>query len=198
MAARKPARSPKPSARRKAVARKPAARKPAARAANLRATAGASRRAPARRPPRPAAATRPAAMEMNAPNGQPAQSGIGLVHHHMDYSTHDPEAMKRFFTEVLGFTNVLYIPEHRYLTVFITPTSSFGFMPPMSSAPEQWQPPGEPNFYFFVADVDRSYAELCVKGVNFDQPPTDMPWGHRLAVFRDPEGRRMCLAQRLG
>jgi len=115
----------------------------------------------------------------------------------MDYSTHDLEAMRRFFVETLGFTNFLHIPEHRYLTVFITPTSSLGFMPPMGSAPEAWQPPGEPNFYFFVADVDEVYATLTARGVSFDGPPADMPWGHRLAVLRDPEGRRVCLAQNL-
>jgi catechol 2,3-dioxygenase-like lactoylglutathione lyase family enzyme len=138
-----------------------------------------------------------AAIGMNAPNGKPARSKIGLIHHHMDYSTHDLDGMRRFFTETLGFSNVLSIPEHGYLTVFVTPTSSIGFMRPAGSAPEQWQPPGEPNFYFFVADVDRAYADLTSRGVAFDQPPSDMPWGHRLAILRDPEGRRVCLAHDL-
>ncbi|MEO5616659.1 MAG: VOC family protein [Candidatus Eisenbacteria bacterium] len=136
-------------------------------------------------------------MSLPAPNGKPVATGIGLTHHHMDYSTHDPDAMRRFFVETLGFTNVLHIPEHHYLTVFVTPTSSLGFMPPAGTAPEQWQPPGEPNLYFFVADVDAVYASLTSKGVIFDHAPADMPWGHRMAVLRDPEGRRVCLAQNL-
>ena len=136
-------------------------------------------------------------MTLNAPNGKPVGTDIGLTHHHMDYSTHDQEAMRRFFVETLGFTNVIHIPEHRYLTVFVTPTSSLGFMPPMGTAPEQWQPPGEPNFYFFVDDVDAAHRGLTAKGVVFDQAPADMPWGHRLAVLRDPEGRRVCLAQNI-
>lgn len=136
-------------------------------------------------------------MTLLAPNGKPAGSGIGLTHHHMDYSTHDLEGIRRFYAETLGFTNVLHIPEAGYLSVFVTPTSSLGFMPPATTAPEQWQPPGEPNLYFFVADVDAAYARLAAQGVSFDQAPTDMPWGHRMAVLRDPEGRRVCLATNL-
>ena len=136
-------------------------------------------------------------MAMPAPNGRPIETGIGLTHHHMDFSTHDLEGMRRFFVETLGFTNVLHLPEHGYMTVFITPTSSLGFMPPANTAPDQWQPPGEPNLYFFVSDVDAVFAKLSAEGVLFDQPPTDMPWGHRLAILRDPEGRRVCLAQNL-
>lgn len=137
------------------------------------------------------------AMAMPAVNGRPVETRIGLTHHHMDFSTHDPEGVRRFFVDTLGFTNVLHEPESNYFTVFVTPTSSLGFMPPASTAPDQWQPPGEPNLYFFVSDVDAVFAKLSTEGVLFDQAPTDMPWGHRLAVLRDPEGRRVCLAQNL-
>ena len=39
-----------------------------------------------------------------------------------------------------------------------------------------------------VADVDGACAELKAKGVTFVQPPTDKPWGLRMAHFTDPEG----------
>ena len=39
-----------------------------------------------------------------------------------------------------------------------------------------------------VADVDAAYEDLTAKGVTFVQPPTDKPWGLRLAHFADPEG----------
>ena len=130
------------------------AKKPVKRAAPKKAPMKAAekpkrRAVPARKAPKPAplAAGAATAMGMNAPNGQPVRTGIGILHHHMDYSTHDQEAMRRFFVETLGFTNVVHIPEHQYFTVFVTPTSSLGFMPPMGTAPEQWQPPGEPSFY---------------------------------------------------
>lgn len=185
--------------------------KPARRSARSSRPAASSRRSPAPKRARaaapksrssvsrktPAGSTRRTPLSPAAPNGKPVPNGIGLAHHHMNYSTHDLAAMRRFFTETLGFTNLHDVPEAGYMTVFITPTSSLGFMPPATSAPDQWQPPGEPNFYFFVSDVDSVFAKLSARGVSFEQPPTDMPWGHRLAVLRDPEGRRVCLAQNL-
>ena len=39
-----------------------------------------------------------------------------------------------------------------------------------------------------VADVDAAYEELKAKGVTFVRPPTDQPWGLRMAFFTDPEG----------
>jgi lactoylglutathione lyase len=39
-----------------------------------------------------------------------------------------------------------------------------------------------------VADVDATYAELAVRGVTFVLPPTDQPWGIRMAHFVDLEG----------
>ena len=137
-------------------------------------------------------------MAMNAPNGKPVSSGIGITHHHSDYTSLDVEGVGRFYTEVLGFGNAIAIPEHGYLTVFLSPRSSLGFMAPMPGmAPESWSPPGEPHIYLFVEDVDQAYRNLTAKGVSFDQAPADMPWGHRLAAFRDPEGRKICLARDL-
>jgi catechol 2,3-dioxygenase-like lactoylglutathione lyase family enzyme len=115
----------------------------------------------------------------------------------MQFSTHDLGGMQKFFAESLGFTNVQIFPEQNYLSVFVTPTSSFGFAPPASTAPDEWQPPAEPQLYFLVADVDAVFAKLSTEGVLFDSAPTDMPWGHRVATLRDPEGRRVCLAQNL-
>lgn len=140
--------------------------------------------------------TRVPAMTLPAPNGRPVGTGIGLTRQHMDFSSHDLAAMRRFFAETLGFTNVNATNDDD-MTVFVTPTSSLGFRPPASTAPDQWQPPGEPNLYFFVSDVDAVFAKLSAEGVLFDQAPTDMPGGQRLAVLRDPEGRRVCLAQNL-
>ena len=137
-------------------------------------------------------------MDMPGPNGKPVPNGIGLRVQHLDFTSHDLEGVKRFYTEVLGFTNHLLFAAHGYLTVIVTPTSSFGFMAPApNSPPESWSPPGEPNLYFHVENVDRAYADLSAKGVSFEQPPRDMPWGHRMAVLRDPEGRRVCLAHAL-
>src|SRR6267142_1044582 len=38
------------------------------------------------------------------------------------------------------------------------------------------------------------YTTLSAKGVQFERPPADMPWGHRVISTIDPEGRRVMLA----
>ncbi len=40
----------------------------------------------------------------------------------------------------------------------------------------------------FLDDVDKEYEQLRSKGVQFIKPPTDFPWGQRIAYFEDPEG----------
>jgi catechol 2,3-dioxygenase-like lactoylglutathione lyase family enzyme len=130
-----------------------------------------------------------------APNGLPVPSAIGLTHLQMQFATQDLDAVRRFYVETLGFSNAIAPEGQPFVTVFLTPSASVWFMTPsQDQAPESWQPPGEPVLYVFVSDVDRAYGALLEKGVVFDQPPRDMPWGHRMAILRDPEGRRICLA----
>ena len=117
---------------------------------------------------------------------------------YLDYTSHDLPGVKRFYGEVLGFTRMIEDPRSGYLSIRTTPTTMLGFMPPHPGPPEEWRPPGEPALYFFVQDVDRAHSDLLAKGVSFLQPPTDMPWGHRMAICRDPEGRTVCLAQEHG
>jgi predicted enzyme related to lactoylglutathione lyase len=144
--------------------------------------------------PKKPAAARPAANSAPAPSAD-VPNAIGTIRHHFDYTSHDVPGIKRFYTQLMGFTQFVEEPKVGYLTIQTTPTTSIGFMSPMPGPPEQWRPPGEPALYFFVKDVDRVHKDLVAKGVSFHQPPTDMPWGHRLAVCRDPEGRMVCLAQ---
>lgn len=125
-------------------------------------------------------------------------SAIGMTQQHMDYTTHDIEGVKRFYTEILGLSRFRFIPENSYLAIETGPSSSLGFMPPMPGPPERWRPPREPNLYLQVEDVDRAFRELSARGAAFEQEPADMPWGHRVALLRDPEGRMVCLAQIIG
>src|SRR4051794_20704501 len=55
--------------------------------------------------------------------------------------------------------------------------------------------PGDPapgnrhlEIHFDVDDVDSAYEELKGQGVEFSEPPANMPWGVRMAAFTDPEG----------
>ena len=58
---------------------------------------------------------------------------------------------------------------------------------------------GGPHGYvaLSVADVESTYAELKAKGVTFVQPPTDKPWGLRIAHFSDPEGNLWEITQEI-
>jgi lactoylglutathione lyase len=44
------------------------------------------------------------------------------------------------------------------------------------------------EIHFAVPDVDAAYSHLLERGVQFEQQPANMPWGTRMAAFRDPEG----------
>jgi catechol 2,3-dioxygenase-like lactoylglutathione lyase family enzyme len=44
------------------------------------------------------------------------------------------------------------------------------------------------EIHFSVPDVDAAYAELVRRGIEFEDPPANRPWGTRMAAFRDPEG----------
>jgi predicted enzyme related to lactoylglutathione lyase len=161
-----------------------------------RAASAAKRTPPAAK--RAAAKRATAKRGAGAPGAEPpsrAPDAIGFLSQHMDYTSHDIEAIKRFYTRLLGFTDFQFLPANQYLAVRTGPTSSLGFMPPMPGPPEDWRPPREPTLYLFVADVDQACRELESRGVRIDRPPADMPWGHRVAQLRDPEGRSITLAQ---
>ena len=42
--------------------------------------------------------------------------------------------------------------------------------------------------WFYVDDVDQTYARALAAGATSVSPPTDMPWGERVAQVRDPDG----------
>ena len=176
-----------------ATRKRTSARPKASKAA--RRTKSTTRRAKSVRPRSAARKTaRPPATERAA---TPARvvNALGMANHHMDYTSHDIDGIRRFYTEKLGFKQFEFDPKVSYLMVQTGATSSLGFMPPMPGPPEQWRPPREPTLYFMVENVDRAHRDLCAKGVPFDQEPQDMPWGHRVALLHDPEGRTICLAQ---
>jgi predicted enzyme related to lactoylglutathione lyase len=175
MPARKKA-SKKSAAKKRAPARKRPAAKKAAKKVVKKKTAA---KAPARQ-------AQPA-----APPSPP--SGIGLLSQHMDYTTHNLADVKRFYTDLLGFRRFEQDPQMNYLYVQTGHSSSVGFMPPMQGMGEP-SPAKEPTLYFMVKDVDRAYTDLSAKGVQFEGPPADMPWGHRVVSTIDPEGRRVMIA----
>ena len=167
----------------------PARRKSTSKRRQPAAKPGSKRAAPSPR----AARSRRANPRKTASSRSSKVRGIGLLQPNLDYTTHDLEAVRRFYVDVLGFSST-FQADHEYLTIQVSKTSSIGFMPPEPGPPEQWRPPREPALYFLVSDVDAAYAQLVARGARFGQPPTDMPWGHRAFWLRDPEGRMIWIA----
>jgi len=48
---------------------------------------------------------------------------------------------------------------------------------------------------FHCDDLDKTYAELTAKGVEFATPPTKQPWGF-FAIFKDPDGNQFVMSAR--
>lgn len=186
-----PARKPKKTRTRARKARKPAKKTSAKRP--KRATARPKKTA--KRAARPA--KRATAKPRNTPK-PPAPNAIGVQIQHLDFTTHDFDGVKRFYGELLGFTHQKFDPQMDYISLKTGPNSSIGFSAPMPGPPEQWRPPREPALYFIVENVDATFRALEAKGVKFEQPPTNMVWGHRACWTHDPEGRIVYLAQRIG
>jgi predicted enzyme related to lactoylglutathione lyase len=120
-----------------------------------------------------------------------------MVSHHQGYTSHALDEVRDFYTQILGFTEFNHEPTMNYLWIRTGTTSSLGFMPPMPGPPEDWRPPRESVLYFMVDDVDRAVRNAKARGAIFQQEPTDMPWGHRVATLKDPEGRIVRLAKDL-
>jgi predicted enzyme related to lactoylglutathione lyase len=146
----------------------------------------------AKKPAAKKPATKSPAIKTDAP--PPVPNAMGLAVSHSDYTTHNFEEVRRFYTQQLGFSRFKYDPNFRYLWIQTTHQSSLGFMPPMPGG-EMPLPPREPTIYFMVRDIDEAYRKLQARGVSFEAPPETMPWGHRLVRTRDPEGRSIVLAE---
>ncbi len=54
---------------------------------------------------------------------------------------------------------------------------------------------GGTTLWVDVDDCDRAVELLAAAGVAVVEPPTDQPWGERVARVRDPDGRLVVLGQ---
>ncbi|HEU0246232.1 MAG TPA: VOC family protein [Gaiellaceae bacterium] len=125
---------------------------------------------------------------------------------------HDQEEALDFYTEKLGLElrEDVTVPEmgnFRWLTVGVPgqPDVAITLMaipgPPVFDAETQEAiktlvAKGVATGLFFAAeDVQATYEELKSRGVEFQQEPTEQPYGID-AGFRDPSGNSMRMAQR--
>ncbi|MGN6474548.1 MAG: VOC family protein [Mycobacteriales bacterium] len=54
------------------------------------------------------------------------------------------------------------------------------------------------EMFVYVSDVDALVTALEADAVDIVQQPTDMPWGERVAMVRDPDGNPVSLATAAG
>jgi predicted enzyme related to lactoylglutathione lyase len=112
------------------------------------------------------------------------------------YSGPRPGRALKFYTEILGFrllTDQQFSESQRWIELSI---------PGADTGISLFTPEGHEdrvgtfvNTSWEVDNVDKTYAELQGKGVEFAGPPQKQPWG-TFAVMKDSEGNQIVLSAR--
>ena len=113
----------------------------------------------------------------------------------------DPSKAFRFYTEVLGFREKMYVPEAG-LAIVVSPEEPDGTglllepnnNPIARTYQEALRKEGLPAIVFGVEDVHKEYDRLRTLGVVFRGEPETMDWGTQ-AVFDDTCGNFIQLHQ---
>jgi PhnB protein len=107
----------------------------------------------------------------------------------------DPDIGVRWFSEVLGATEVLRLTlddgrvGHAEFTIGSSViTLGLALTPPVAINPEESRHTLRQMTLVFVDDLDESVQRAHTCGGSVLEMPTDQPWGLRQAVVRDPEG----------
>ena len=99
-----------------------------------------------------------------------------------------------FYTDKLGFTIITDQPfdeKQRWIELRI---------PKAETRVVLFTPEGDEkrigsfmNMSYTCNDIDKTYAELTKRGVEFEGPPQEQPWG-TYAMFKDSEGNRFVVS----
>jgi len=116
-------------------------------------------------------------------------------------TVNNPIEAFKFYTEVLGFKEKLYMPD-AYLAIVVSPEDPDGTAlllepndnPLAKTFQEGIYKSGLPVIVFGVDDVKKEYEKLKAKGVIFKQEPTKTDWGTQ-AVFDDTCGNYVQIHQ---
>ena len=109
----------------------------------------------------------------------------------------DQDRALAFYTEKLGFTIATDQPmgpgQQRWIELKI---------PGADTGVTLFTPPGQEdrvgtfvNFSLYSNDVEKTYAALKERGVEFVAPPKKEPWGTSV-IFKDSEGNQLHLGSR--
>jgi catechol 2,3-dioxygenase-like lactoylglutathione lyase family enzyme len=117
---------------------------------------------------------------------------------------HDLEECTAFYRDTLQLpyqgsepdTNAVFLLQEGLSLILLSPS---GAADVLGTAAQAIPSAGGPRGYLVtsVANVDATYEDLTAKGITFVQPPTNKPWGLRLAHFTDPEGNLWEITQPL-
>ncbi|MHA2289819.1 MAG: VOC family protein [Promethearchaeota archaeon] len=113
----------------------------------------------------------------------------------------DPIKAFKYYTEILGFVEVLFIPE-AYLAIVASPEDPSGTTillepnenPIASTYQEGIYKSGYPCIVLGSTDIEKDYEDLKSKGVKFTKPPTKTDWGIE-AIFDDTFGNFIQISQ---
>ncbi len=113
----------------------------------------------------------------------------------------DPARAFRFYTEVLGFVEKMYVPEAA-LAIVASPEAPDGTglllepndNPIARTYQEALYNAGLPVIVFGTADIQKEYEQLKGLGVVFKSEPTQTDWGTQ-ALFEDTCGNLIQLHQ---
>lgn len=113
----------------------------------------------------------------------------------------DPIKAFKFYTEVLGFVERMYVPE-AMLAIVASPEEPDGTglllepndNPIAKTYQEALYAAGLPPIVFGVADLQHEYERLRERGVVFRTEPTQAEWG-TFAVFEDTCGNLIQIHQ---
>lgn len=113
----------------------------------------------------------------------------------------DPIEAFKFYTEVLGFQEKLYVPD-AYMAIVASPEDPDGTKlllepsdnPIAKSYKEGLYEQDIPCIVFGVEDIDKEYKRLKKAGIAFKKEPTKTDWGYE-AIFDDTCGNFILLAQ---
>ena len=114
---------------------------------------------------------------------------------------HDPIAAFKFYTEVLGFVERMYMPES-WVAIVVSPEEPNGtgllLEPNHNTIAKTYQKQlykaGIPVIVFSVANIHAEYETLKARGVVFRKPPKRTEYGIE-AVFEDTCGNLIQLQQ---
>lgn len=100
------------------------------------------------------------------------------------------EEMASFYQKALDLGP--YQPSPQHLGQSIGPVY-FGFDQVEQCA---GTPPSRVSVWFAVDDLQATFERVVALGAEVKYPPTDKPWGARLAAVLDPDGNTLGLSQR--